>query len=74
MLVSDAAHKLHTQFHGFSHLQSLSMAVCKFASTSSVTFIIPTEPAVLHITDSEIAECDTAELVQDHKEVVREWQ
>jgi hypothetical protein len=43
-------------------------------STPSITSIIPTEPAVLQMTDSEIAERNAAELVQDHKEVVREWQ
>ena len=40
----------------------------------SITSIIPAEPAVPQMTDSEIAKRDAAELAQDHKEVVREWQ
>ena len=74
MPVSDAACASRAQFHRFAHLRSLTTAVHRSASMPSITSIIPTEPAVPQMTDSKIAKCDSAELAQDHKEVVWEWQ
>jgi hypothetical protein len=74
MPVSNAACASCAQFRGFAHLQSLTMAVCRSTSTLSIASIIPAEPAVPQMTDSEIAEHDAVELAQDHKEVVQEWE
>jgi hypothetical protein len=74
MPIGDAARASRAQFRGFAHLQSLTTAVRRSTSTPSITSIIPAKPAVPQMTDSEIAERDAAELAQDHKEVVREWQ